>query len=609
MAYEDDIKNSLKSQVLNQWKQLGATNIGGGISLEDRAQGLAERLYANQITDLSKIGMGYGTGPMAQAMINRATAINKFGNALRKTTPSEEAAARLQETVNRLSNKTPYLTYDGRQIGFLGDIGTGENWQPTGYLQPGNLASWGAQGEGAVSYTVQQAPNGQVYFIPSWGSTSDLGSIAPILSIGASLLAPGIGSALASTLGTSAAVGSALAGGLIGGTLSEATGGDFLKGAISGGLGAAAAPISGGISEAVGGGMLGSALGQGLTSAGLAELQGGDAGQALLTGAVMGAANYVPPAQGMNSPLTPAQIESGLGTEGYGTGAAAQESGLFTTPPSINVDYSITPPVSSPIIPDMGAQGLQPPVEPIIPDIGAQGLLTPDVSISLIPDMGAQGIIVPPAYTPPVEYIPEVSTVGSGAYTQTSYPIDMAELAAADAMQLMNQGVGIPAVEQNLVASGLDPLIAADLTQQISLDPTLTSNDLANKLISTYGSNIYDTTIDQINEAAPKSTEQPALPTSTDINWGALAKGLMGLLAANQAAQAVPSVQAPITGTSFRPTDTMPVYSPEYFQQIQQYYNTYLPSTPRDVATPLEQWYSNGYVEPDSVTAKLFSGG
>lgn len=483
----------ITQQILDQWKQIGATNIPGGLSIEQRARGLAERLYVNRITDLTKLGLG-------------------------KTTSQEEPAT--------------YLTYGDRQIGFLGDIGTSENWTPSGYLQPGNLASWGAQGEGAVSYSVQQAPNGQVYFIPSWGSTSDLGSIAPILSIGAGLLAPGIGSALASTLGTSAAVGSALAGGLIGGTLSEATGGDFLKGAISGGLGAAAAPISGGISEAVGGGMLGSAVGQGLTSAGLAELQGGDAGQALLTGAVMGAANYVPPAQGMNSVLTPAQIESGIGTEGYGVGAQAQASGLF-----------------------------------------------------------------------------DPSIIGSQANTQTSYPIDMAELAAADAIQLTQQGIGIPAVEQNLVASGLDPLVAADMTQQIALTPGLTSTELANNLISTYGSNLYDTTIDQINQAAPKSTEQPALPTSADINWDALAKGLMGLLAANQAAQAVPSAQAPITGTSFRPADTMPVYSPEYFQQVQQYYNTYLPSTPRDVATPLEQWYSSGYVEPDSVTAKLFSGG
>lgn len=334
----------------------------------------------------------------------------------------------------------------------------------------------------------------------------------PILPLALNFAAPGLGSAVAAA--TAAGTGN-------------------IQGALTNVLANNLAPsISGGISETVGGGALGSAIGQGLTSAGLAELQGGDAGQALLTGAVMGAANYVPPAQGMNSTLTPAQIESGIGTEGYGVGAQAQASGLFNP-----------------------------------------------------------------------------GVIGSQANTQTSYPIDMAELAAADAIQLTQQGIGIPAVEQNLVASGLDPLVAADMTQQIALTPGLTSTELANNLISTYGSNLYDTTIDQINEAAPKSTEQPVAPTSADINWGALAKGLMGLLAANQAAQAVPSVQAPITGTSFRPADTMPVYSPEYFQQVQQYYNTYLPSTPRDVATPLQQWYSSGYVEPDSVTAKLFSGG
>lgn len=372
-------------------------------------------------------------------------------------------------------------------------------------------------------------------FIQNQEITKGTSALDVVLPSVLSFFAPGIASSIGSFLAptATAATQAAIGGSLVGGTISEASGGDFLKGAISSGLGAAANTIvSPAISEAVGGGMLGSAIGQGLTSAGLAELQGGDAGQALLTGAVMGAANYVPPAQGMNSTLTPAQIESGIGTEGYGVGAQAQASGLFNP-----------------------------------------------------------------------------GVIGSQANTQTSYPIDMAELAAADAIQLTQQGIGIPAVEQNLVASGLDPLVAADMTQQIALTPGLTSTELANNLISTYGSNLYDTTIDQINQAAPKSTEQPALPTSADINWGALAKGLMGLLAANQAAQAVPSVQAPITGTSFRPADTMPVYSPEYFQQVQQYYNTYLPSTPRDVATPLEQWYSSGYVEPDSVTAKLFSGG
>jgi hypothetical protein len=171
-AAKDSAVSNIKSQILNQWKQIGATNIGGGLSIDDRAQGLAERLYANQITDLAKLGLGSGTvSSPYQAYLGEG------GEG-----PTYET--RYEDT------PTSYLTYDGRQIGFLGDIGTAENWAPTGYLQPGNLASWGAQGKGAVSYTVQKAPNGQVYFIPSWGSTSDLGSIAPLISLASIIPSP-----------------------------------------------------------------------------------------------------------------------------------------------------------------------------------------------------------------------------------------------------------------------------------------------------------------------------------------------------------------------------------------------------------------------------------
>jgi hypothetical protein len=43
------------------------------------------------------------------------------------------------------------------------------------------------------------------------------------------------------------------------------------------------------------------------------------------------------------------------------------------------------------------------------------------------------------------------------------------------------------------------------------------------------------------------------------------------------------------------PTQGMAEYSPEYYQQLQQYYNSYLPQTPRDVVSPLQQWYSQTY--------------
>ena len=52
---------------------------------------------------------------------------------------------------------------------------------------------------------------------------------------------------------------------------------------------------------------------------------------------------------------------------------------------------------------------------------------------------------------------------------------------------------------------------------------------------------------------------------------------------------------------AYQPASTMPVYSPEYFQQVQQGYDRLLPSMPADVATPLSQLYN----QPSSVN-KLF---
>lgn len=46
------------------------------------------------------------------------------------------------------------------------------------------------------------------------------------------------------------------------------------------------------------------------------------------------------------------------------------------------------------------------------------------------------------------------------------------------------------------------------------------------------------------------------------------------------------------TGVATAPTQVMPTYTPEYYQQLQQYYNAYLPQTPRDVVGPLQQWYN-----------------
>ncbi len=48
-------------------------------------------------------------------------------------------------------------------------------------------------------------------------------------------------------------------------------------------------------------------------------------------------------------------------------------------------------------------------------------------------------------------------------------------------------------------------------------------------------------------------------------------------------------------------------YSPDYFKQVQSTYNSLMPGVPRDVATPLQQWYSTEFNPGASVTGSLFN--
>lgn len=47
-------------------------------------------------------------------------------------------------------------------------------------------------------------------------------------------------------------------------------------------------------------------------------------------------------------------------------------------------------------------------------------------------------------------------------------------------------------------------------------------------------------------------------------------------------------------------------YSPEYFSQLQSNYNSLMPNVPRDVASPLQNWYSTQFNPGASVTGSLF---
>jgi hypothetical protein len=73
---------------------------------------------------------------------------------------------------------------------------------------------------------------------------------------------------------------------------------------------------------------------------------------------------------------------------------------------------------------------------------------------------------------------------------------------------------------------------------------------------------------------------------------------VIGLLVGAGAGAALSNMGAGTVSTP--PSDMMlgsttPQFGPDYYAAVQRYYNAYMPETPRNVATPLQQWYENKF--------------
>ena len=119
---------------------------------------------------------------------------------------------------------------------------------------------------------------------------------------------------------------------------------------------------------------------------------------------------------------------------------------------------------------------------------------------------------------------------------------------------------------------------------------------------------------DTVQEATKNLTPQQAyqlLKLGAGLFGGAgaltmAAKGLTGGAGAlgGLMGSSMPSIQAPtpFTGTY----SGMNPYDASYFQQVQQNYNRLFPTTPANVAGPLESWYQTKYVPDTTISNKLF---
>jgi len=216
---------------------------------------------------------------------------------------------------------------------------------------------------------------------PSVGPRTEQGSFGDFLLKAAVLVGtpfiPGIGAVLGSTVApaASAATQAAIGNAIVQGTLAEAQGGDFLKGAALSAIGSTVAPAAtSGISEAFGGGAAANMAANALVGGGMAELAGGDFTQGALMSGINSGINEAKLAAAENYINS---VEPGIG---YDASTSPTELDVIAAYPELApppvFDTSFTPDYSlatgAPVIPDMGAQGIQVPTITELVDVVGQ---------------------------------------------------------------------------------------------------------------------------------------------------------------------------------------------------------------------------------------------
>jgi hypothetical protein len=279
-----------------------------------------------------------------------------------------------------------------------------------------------------------------------------LAAVAPVVL---SIVAPGIGTAIGSALGASGIGASMLGSAVIGGVGSAAAGGDPLKGAIGGALGAGAGGALGGaISDATGMTLSNTAqnvLGSSLIGGAQSAASGGD----FLTGAVQGGVGgYAGSTLSGAAGGIDGKLGAGLQTAGQQFGnaltmgadpkqalaqgalsglAAAYQAPSAPAPKSI---YDITPS-------DTGGLGLKSPS-----DIAVEGLKAPALNMASVPEMGLSkyGLGATPSYSGPETPVVDYSLAAPSTQTASAQP---------------DMGTGIKPSPLNAIAAQTDAAMPA----------------------------------------------------------------------------------------------------------------------------------------------------
>lgn len=470
-------------------------------------------------------------------------------------------------------------TYGNKVTGQAIESGTGR-WQRQGGE---DLFSGTGEGEGNTAFRVQMSPDGTPVFYTTQGSSSDLASIMPIVQLG--LMATGAGGLLGNALlgaGANQIAAGALGGALLGGGTAALSGQDVLKGALLGGAGGA---LSGYLNPATGDITATPTEGAIPVSAeDIANISGADTtGGGLFSGGNDSIVSSITDAPVFDMPVIeapPIDVSLPSFTEAPLTGAAAMSgtgltaggSGLGLNPAAsglntIAVDGGLT---NTGIL-----SGSSLGTELLGTGTGVAGLTGTGVLAGS--ELGT-ALLGTTSTTP---------LVGTGVLSGSSLG---AELLGTGANTAATVG-GLTGLTNaaNVGYGALDTGLSTGLTG-LGSDALSTG---VNPSGATTG--VPDTTaVTAPSTEVPPASNNP-LSNLTPSQLSSLLNGALGLFGAVGASQIGKGGGGSPMGVGALPTQGIPLNSQDYFNAIQQNYNTLMPAMPKDVATPLANWYNSQY--------------
>lgn len=264
----ENTHKKLTDKILSQGTTSQWSGEGWG-SAEKNAADMAKILSGIGITDLSQFGQFEQKGTRQETVIPE---YSDYGDGSSQPTGRYYIP---QYTLMGDSDVMTGKTYVDPSSVYGGQIGSGDSSYsayftdvPTTQLVYGNKVTgqavpntyserqtgnaWGGTfaGDGNTGYRVQFDAQGTPIFYTTGASSSDIGDLAPFLTIGSLLLAPGLSGLIGGATGLTGGALAAATGATLGAGTSALTGNDILKGALlGGGTGYLSSLLSSGVTD------------------------------------------------------------------------------------------------------------------------------------------------------------------------------------------------------------------------------------------------------------------------------------------------------------------------------------------------------------------------